>query len=483
MEPNATSDAPHPFDTEVISTPRPGVLKRTGLLFGKANPHAGFYKLLLLMAAFSGLTIWWWASSESESVLPPVSDTRTPDEGAIPDQVFVAEGLRADAQKAQGARQRGEDYVGVRPNTGAQPLSDYMRSLSKPADLVEPAAPEKAEAPVPAALSLRAATLAAPGPEPRGPIVVPGSAGRQTRAQGGVEGFALRLMEESKNPKVAAAEGRGGVLISPDAQVAAGGGAVPVAASAKTYSSRTLSLQYPPAQSGVSAAREPAGTQASTAQALAAQADEGAPETMLAQRAGHFVYGVSETAVDTDVAINTVLATIHSGPLAGGRLLGEWTRLGNWYDDLSLRFSTLEFNGETYDVDLVAFNPSTRLPAFVSEVDRHILVRWGGLISGALLETVQAAITADNTVSAYDASGNLIEVNATSLGADELRNTLLSEAGGRLAQKLSALYERPITARVFVGQDMRLLAMKPVYINRSALKQANAAHGLVRTYR
>ncbi|WP_027859713.1 hypothetical protein [Marinobacterium jannaschii] len=185
--------------------------------------------------------------------------------------------------------------------------------------------------------------------------------------------------------------------------------------------------------------------------------------------AGHYMYGLSLSAINSDVANRTVLAEVVGGPFGRARLMGTWDVLSEWTEELSLVFTTMTWNGQTQAVNLVAFNAETDLPAFASDVDRHLLTRYGGLFLGSVGEALKERVAArqqNETDRQFDGDGNLISESIESLTNDELDSILIESVGAEFFSNLKNHYNRPITRSLRKHQDLKLLAMTTITLDR-----------------
>lgn len=464
---NDNSESAVQSDVEIQDTSKKtGFFKRFGALFDKSTPHSGFNVLIVILAAGSLLSWWWWSSStEDEHLSLGTTSTaelneRNDRNTAVPDQV-VDEILAEDATKAEAVRAGKGNYAGARPDRGVTSIADVLNDIkAKPAiSLPEPVEPEIAPIsdfkPAFSTLDLTAAKTTSDS-RVREADLKPHTSNQAPANP--LTAYALKLREaQEKDQNKDAAVFNGGILFTAD--IASGSSEGDKKNLHITKAARSVSQRETNTVSNVVA------TDASNT-ATTKSDNDGAE--VLALRAGHFAYAYTLTAVDTDVEAQEVVAEIGGGLLHGARLIGSWKRLGNWYEELSLVFKTMELNGEVYPVNLIAFNNSTHLPAFVDDVDRHLLLRWGGLITGSLLEAAKVAAEASaGSTETYNAATATSTVTKVGLSDNDVKAVLLTSTGSQIAEKLKGLFDRPITSRVFVGRDMRLLAMEPVLINRT----------------
>lgn len=94
--------------------------------------------------------------------------------------------------------------------------------------------------------------------------------------------------------------------------------------------------------------------------------------------AGTGVYGVIVTGGNTDQGSPTIIAQALSGPIAGRRLLGSFTRQGSGNQPgalLGLRFTSITIDGKPVAVDAFAVAPDTMDSAVASRIDPHTVER------------------------------------------------------------------------------------------------------------
>lgn len=419
-------------DSSVVDSSKKFSMKKGVLsVLGKNAPNSGFNRIIILFALISIVSYFYFRSGEEEAVVIHTSQgDGFNDRGAkssVVSESIAKEEVQKDHVAAEESRGEGDSYFGVRPSTGKQSIKEVLDNL-KP----KPKEPEKTQ------------------DERTEPVQTP-----VFKSNLGLDSATNTY--DRRTPSKARNNG-----LTPMQEYLKGR---TLNESESAFSNGVLVVYEAPEdlKSEEGSAKSSSSTGVSQDQSTAsANPDD---DLVLAQRAGYFAYAVTLTAADTDVAIKEIVSEILGGPLDGARLIGTWSRLGNFYEDLSLKFTSMEFEGEVYSVNLIAFSPSTHLPAFVSEVDRHLLYRWGGLLSGAALEGAKTAALAAATISDPEATDAL--VNATSdLSGEDIRNIFISEGGSEIAQTLSDQFDRPITSKVYVNQDMRLLAVEPIYVKR-----------------
>jgi hypothetical protein len=110
-------------------------------------------------------------------------------------------------------------------------------------------------------------------------------------------------------------------------------------------------------------------------------------------KGGEFRYAQTDIALNTDFE-GPVRMTFLDGPIAGYIGMGEF-ELNELGAKMKLRITTLfDPSGQRYQVSGYVLDPETTLWAMASNVDRHIIYRYGGFGLGTILSSF--AILADN---------------------------------------------------------------------------------------
>ena len=117
-------------------------------------------------------------------------------------------------------------------------------------------------------------------------------------------------------------------------------------------------------------------------------------------------------AVNSD-ATSPVVLQADSGPIAGDRMLGQFSREN---DRLIVRINTIEHNGEPIGVDGVVIAPDTMEAAVASSVDEHYLTRFVLPAAAAFVQGLgQALATTSNTVGVLSPFGGASYLTRLSL--------------------------------------------------------------------
>ena len=97
---------------------------------------------------------------------------------------------------------------------------------------------------------------------------------------------------------------------------------------------------------------------------------------------GKIYYGEVDTEVNSDVP-GPVLATIETGKLKGARLLGGFTKAGDY---VVLKFTSMTLpDGDVAPLTAYALDPHKLQAGMATDVDHHYLERYGSMLLGAFL--------------------------------------------------------------------------------------------------
>ncbi len=172
-------------------------------------------------------------------------------------------------------------------------------------------------------------------------------------------------------------------------------------------------------------------------------------------REGDILYAVNRVSLDSD-APGPAMAEICAGAYAGSRVLGSFQRLG---ERLVLRFTELVLpDGARFAFEGCAVDPRTDRAAVRSQVDRHLLARWGGLVAASFLQGFGEAVRRSGTRSYATVYGSGEQFPDYSL-RDELWI-----AAGRTGERAAGLFERnfsqPPTVTLRSGTEMGVLVLR-----------------------
>lgn len=153
------------------------------------------------------------------------------------------------------------------------------------------------------------------------------------------------------------------------------------------------------------------------------------------------------------------VATLLSGPMTGGTLIGEVEFGDEGY--VMLRFKELSYEKEVYKIDAMAFDPLSSKGALVGDVDHRFLERYGFRILGALAEGAGRVAQAAGSVVTIGTSGTVTESREDPSDEDILKGGY-GRAGELVGQDLAKTGEvQPITT-LPINTDLGIRFLKPV---------------------
>lgn len=211
---------------------------------------------------------------------------------------------------------------------------------------------------------------------------------------------------------------------------------------------------------------ELAAEEAAAAKAVQDELDKAAEEAAAEEveiilPAGTIEYGQTLIEANTD-SPGPVLATILSGPMIGSRILGSFKKND---DTLTLEFNKIIYNGVDYDIQAIALDPDTTLPAVATDVDRRyfkrlILPTASAFISGvaeAVAESGRTTVTINNDGSTTSTT------DTTDLDLEEQLAEGVETAGNRVSAFVDEEASRVMPLiKVAAGTPIGILFLEPI---------------------
>lgn len=172
-------------------------------------------------------------------------------------------------------------------------------------------------------------------------------------------------------------------------------------------------------------------------------------------KAGTILFGVLDTAVDSDYPDTPVMVTIIEGKYKNAKLIGKLSLAPNG-DKVSLNFNLMDTDDWTSAKTVTAFaiDPDTARTVMASEVDRHYLERYGYIMATSFLTGYSQAITNQGT-STTGIFGT--STNTPALSPGNKIAVGLGQIGTSLAQDAQQKINRPPTVKVNSGVGLGIL--------------------------
>jgi len=179
---------------------------------------------------------------------------------------------------------------------------------------------------------------------------------------------------------------------------------------------------------------------------------EDSQESGLELSAGDILYAKNELKLNSD-SPSPAQATVVNGKYKGAKLLGGFKRQGGY---LRIQFNRLILpSGEEHQIEGFAINPEVPSAAVRSDVDNHMLQRWGGLMAASFLSGFGEAISqSDSTISVSDGQ------TTKAYPEMDTRKQLWSaggKVGEKLAQKFDSRFNMPPTVTLAPGENIGVL--------------------------
>ena len=181
--------------------------------------------------------------------------------------------------------------------------------------------------------------------------------------------------------------------------------------------------------------------------------------------AGEIEYAQLLIEANTD-APGPVLAEIMSGPLKGGRLIGAFEEQRQY---LTLTFSTLSLNEQTFEVDAIAIDPATTLPGMATEVNKRYFSRIL-LPAAAAFVTGFAEAIAESGRTTVVIRGETVAEEVEETDNDQEVASGIEEAGEALEEIIEEEVDQiePLI-RVAPGTPLGILFIQPVVTEDEAI--------------
>lgn len=173
--------------------------------------------------------------------------------------------------------------------------------------------------------------------------------------------------------------------------------------------------------------------------------------------AGSVNYAQLLTEANSDVP-GPILLQILSGPLAGGRAIGQFQVMNDY---LILTFNLVSLKGKEYSINALALNPDTTLGGLATEVDHRYFSRVLLPAAGAFVQAFGSALGSGSSEAVV--SGDSVIVTQAQKGYKEATYAGLGQVGETLSQffQNEANQIKPLV-RVAVGTPMGLFFLQSV---------------------
>lgn len=182
-------------------------------------------------------------------------------------------------------------------------------------------------------------------------------------------------------------------------------------------------------------------------------------------KAGTILFGVIDTALDSDQPGTPVMATIVTGPYKGAKLLGAF-QAENQALVVQFNMMSLPTLTRTIGINAYALDQNTANNAIATSVDNHYLLRYGMLFASAFMQGFGNAYQNYNyTCPPGTANCTLINSNGTPNTQATTKTAAyqgLGQVGTTLGQVAAQQFNTPPTIKVDQGTGIGVLFMSDV---------------------
>jgi len=197
----------------------------------------------------------------------------------------------------------------------------------------------------------------------------------------------------------------------------------------------------------------------------------------VAIKAGTILFGVVDTAVNSDVPGTPVLATLVSGPFKGAELIGSFQRENDY---LVVQFNQMTIDSSNYPISISAYaiDAATGQNAVETSVNHHYLLRYGMLFASGFLEGFGNAYQSyqytcppgiqDCTVINSN-SGDFNKATATTAAYQGL-----GQVGENMGEAAANVFNMPPTVKLAQGTGIGVLFMSDVTISNQSNSDSNS---------
>ncbi len=182
-------------------------------------------------------------------------------------------------------------------------------------------------------------------------------------------------------------------------------------------------------------------------------------------KAGTIIFGVLDTAVNSDYPDAPVLVTIVEGKYKGSKLLGKLTTaksVSGQLDRISLNFTLMNKDDwlKSKTVTAFAIDPDTARTVLASEVNYHYMLRYGAIMATSFVQGYATAIMTSASTSTTGIFGT--STTHPELSPSQKLATAIGQIGTNLGSTTQNYINIPPTVRVDSGVGLGILFMADV---------------------
>lgn len=180
-------------------------------------------------------------------------------------------------------------------------------------------------------------------------------------------------------------------------------------------------------------------------------------------KAGTILFGVLDTAINSDYPDTPVMVTIVEGRFKGGKLLGKLMTtksVTGQLDRVSLTFNLMNMDEwvKSKTINAFAIDPDTARTVMASSVNYHYLQRFGAMFATSFLQGYATALTTSGATTTTGIFGT--STTYPELSPSQKLFAALGQVGQTVGQATQNYVNRPPTVRVDSGVSLGILFME-----------------------
>lgn len=180
-------------------------------------------------------------------------------------------------------------------------------------------------------------------------------------------------------------------------------------------------------------------------------------------KAGYIGFAVIDTSVNSDQIGTPVLAHVVEGPLKGSKLLGGFTREGD-YIVVKFNLMSMPNRSNSISINAYAVDGTTAQIALASDVNHHYIERYGSLFAAAFLQGFGTYFSNQNQNQQIclsgQAAGLLPCFSISNNNQPSIRSAAFSgigQVGTALSANMASVFNRPPTIKLYQGTGVGIL--------------------------
>lgn len=182
-------------------------------------------------------------------------------------------------------------------------------------------------------------------------------------------------------------------------------------------------------------------------------------------KAGTIQFATLDVGINSDEQSPILATIVQEGPLKGGRLLGQFSRVDK---KVLISFNTLSLPSlqRSISINAVAIDPETARTAVATNVNNHYMLRYGSLFASSVLQGLAEAVASSGSTTVFEQFGTSSTQNPTFSALDK-GIIALGNVGTNYAATMGQNFQKPPTVTVDSGAPIGILLMSDLTLPKS----------------